>query len=55
MASDKFDLTGKVALITGAAGLLGSEHASALLARGATVVITDISNDNLKKLHQQIF
>jgi NAD(P)-dependent dehydrogenase (short-subunit alcohol dehydrogenase family) len=54
MASDKFDLTGKVALITGAAGLLGSEHASALLARGATVVITDISNDNLKKLHQNL-
>jgi hypothetical protein len=54
MASDKFDLTGKVALITGAAGLLGSEHATALLESGATVVITDISNDNLKKLQQTL-
>jgi NAD(P)-dependent dehydrogenase (short-subunit alcohol dehydrogenase family) len=39
---NKFDLTGKTALITGAAGLLGREHAAALLAIGATVVLTDI-------------
>lgn len=39
----KFDLSGKTALITGAAGLLGVEHAAALLANGATVVLTDIS------------
>ena len=38
----KFDLTGKTALITGAAGLLGMEHAAALLEIGATVVLTDI-------------
>lgn len=39
----KFDLSGKTALITGAAGLLGCEHATALLESGATVVLTDIS------------
>lgn len=39
---NKFDLTGKTVLITGAAGLLGREHAAALLATGATVVLTDI-------------
>jgi NAD(P)-dependent dehydrogenase (short-subunit alcohol dehydrogenase family) len=39
---NKFDLTGKAVLITGAAGLLGREHAAALLAIGATVVLTDI-------------
>lgn len=39
----KFDLTGKTALITGAAGLLGVEHAAALLESGATVILTDIS------------
>lgn len=39
---NKFDLTGKTVLITGAAGLLGREHAAALLAMGATVVLTDI-------------
>lgn len=40
---EKFDLVGKTALITGAAGLLGVEHAAALLESGATVVLTDIS------------
>lgn len=39
---NKFDLTGKTVLITGAAGLLGREHAAALLATGANVVLTDI-------------
>lgn len=38
----KFDLTGRTALITGAAGLLGVEHAAALLECSATVVLTDI-------------
>jgi NAD(P)-dependent dehydrogenase (short-subunit alcohol dehydrogenase family) len=41
-AFEKFDLAGKTALITGAAGLLGVEHAVALLDSGATVVLTDI-------------
>lgn len=43
MAFEKFDLTRKTALITGAAGLLGMEHAAALLESGAKVVLTDIS------------
>lgn len=42
MAFEKFDLTGKTSLITGGAGLLGIEHAAALLESGATVVMTDI-------------
>lgn len=47
MALEKFDLTRNTALITGAAGLLGSEHASALLECGASVVLTDINMDKL--------
>jgi NAD(P)-dependent dehydrogenase (short-subunit alcohol dehydrogenase family) len=47
MAFEKFDLTGKTALITGAAGLLGIEHAAALLESGARVVLTDIRKDSL--------
>jgi NAD(P)-dependent dehydrogenase (short-subunit alcohol dehydrogenase family) len=43
----KFDLTGKTALISGAAGLLGREHALALLESGAQVVLTDISEPAL--------
>jgi NAD(P)-dependent dehydrogenase (short-subunit alcohol dehydrogenase family) len=46
-ASEKFDLTGKTALITGAAGLLGIEHAAALLESGASVVLTDIGETSL--------
>lgn len=43
MAFEKFELTGKTALITGAAGLLGIEHAAALLDSGATVMLTDMN------------
>jgi len=42
-----FDLTGRMALITGAAGLLGVEHAGALLESGATVLLTDIDESAL--------
>ena len=44
---EKFNLAGKTALITGAAGLLGIEHAAALLQSGATVVLTDIDEARL--------
>ncbi len=37
-----FDLSGRVALITGGSGLLGSQHARALAEIGASVVIADI-------------
>ena len=47
MTFEKFDLAGKTALITGAAGLLGMEHAAALLESGAKVVLTDISEASL--------
>ena len=40
-----FDLTGKTALITGAAGLLGKQHAAAISEAGGTVILTDIVDD----------
>jgi len=43
----KFLLTDRVAVITGGGGLLGRQHAMALLELQATVVLTDISDDYL--------
>jgi NAD(P)-dependent dehydrogenase (short-subunit alcohol dehydrogenase family) len=44
-----FDISGKTALITGAAGLLGLANARALLAINATVLLTDINYKELIK------
>jgi NAD(P)-dependent dehydrogenase (short-subunit alcohol dehydrogenase family) len=49
-----FDLSGKVAVITGGAGLLGTEHAIALAQAGADVVITDINVEAAQKAAQKI-
>ena len=46
-STNAFDLNGETALITGAGGRLGVEHAEALLAGGATVIVTDIEMDAL--------
>jgi NAD(P)-dependent dehydrogenase (short-subunit alcohol dehydrogenase family) len=54
MAFEKFNLSGKTALITGAAGLLGMEHAAALLESGAQVVLTDISESALMVAHTSL-
>lgn len=54
MAFEKFDLAGKTALITGAAGLLGMEHAAALLESGATAVLTDMSATALDAAAQRL-
>ena len=54
MNSNYYNITGKTALITGAAGLLGREHAAALAALGAKVVLTDISKDSLQNTAEQL-
>jgi NAD(P)-dependent dehydrogenase (short-subunit alcohol dehydrogenase family) len=44
----RFDLTGRVAVITGGSGLLGREHAIALADCGAIPVLLDINSDSLE-------
>jgi NAD(P)-dependent dehydrogenase (short-subunit alcohol dehydrogenase family) len=51
---NRFDLTGRAALITGGAGLLGVEHAAALLEVGATVVLTDLRDSDLQQAHAKL-
>lgn len=46
---EKFKLNNQFALITGAGGLLGYQHAKALLECGAKVVLTDINLKSLEK------
>ena len=47
--NDKYNLAGKHALITGAAGLLGGQHARAILQHGGAVVLTDVDQAGLER------
>jgi len=42
-SQDMFNLSGKIALVTGALGLIGKEHCKALAQAGATVIVADLS------------
>ena len=52
---EMFNLNKKVIIITGAAGLLGREHAHAIAAFKGIPVLIDINESGLKKLKEEIF
>jgi NAD(P)-dependent dehydrogenase (short-subunit alcohol dehydrogenase family) len=51
---DLFDLTGKTAIITGGSGLLGKQHARALLQKNCDVVIWDINPDAMIETRESL-
>ena len=53
-AKKLFDLSGKVVIITGAAGMLGSSYAYGLSRQGANVVLTDINFTKSKNIEKDI-
>lgn len=49
-----YNCSGKTALITGGAGLLGEQHAMALLEIGAGIILTDINIKKLSEITQRL-
>ena len=49
---EKFNLTGKTAIVTGGSGLLGAEFCRTLAEGGANVVVADIDSDAAQKTAQ---
>lgn len=50
MASELFDLSGQVALVTGAAGGLGRQIALTLAEQGADIILSDLDSQNCKEV-----
>jgi len=54
MSKDLFSLVGKTAAITGGGGMLGYQHAAAIVNQGGTAVLLDIDEGGLKANHDML-
>ena len=54
MHKNKFDLTDRIAVVTGGAGLLGFEHASALIDAGSIVYLADINEKKCIEISKKL-
>lgn len=54
MSEHLFDLTGRVAIITGGAGLLGRQHAAAIAAAGGHAVLVDLRHDETVRAADEV-
>jgi NAD(P)-dependent dehydrogenase (short-subunit alcohol dehydrogenase family) len=50
----RFDLTGRVAVITGGAGLLGVKHAEAIATAGGTPVLVDVAAEAAERAGERL-
>ena len=51
---DRFGLSGRVAVVTGGAGLLGAEFGRAMAEHGATIVLADVKGDRVETVAKDI-
>ncbi|GAB4422905.1 MAG: SDR family oxidoreductase [Anaerolineales bacterium] len=51
---EKFDLTGRAAIVTGGAGLLGKEFCKTLAEAGASVMVADLDGEEAKTVAQSL-
>lgn len=51
---DRFDLHGKVAVVTGGAGILGRHFCAGLAESGAAVAVVDLQEDKAQELAQEL-
>lgn len=54
MIQDKFDLDGRVAVVTGGAGLLGTEFCRTLAEAGAAVVVADLNLETASEIASKL-
>jgi len=54
MIQDKFNLEGRVAVVTGGAGLLGAEFCRTLAEAGAAVIVADLNQEAANKVAKEL-